>query len=54
MVYLVWNDLIKEISLKIWGVEIDKFLYYTEMLLFSIADQEIFSDITSKVKLVLN
>ena len=52
--YSVLNDLIKEVSLKLWGNEKGKFLYYTEMLLFSIADREVFSDITNKVKLVLN
>lgn len=51
--YSVLNDLIKEVSLKLWGDEKGKYLYYAEMLLFSIADREIFSDITNKVKLVL-
>lgn len=41
------NRLIKEISQKLWDGDLEKTqkLYYTEMLLFSIADNEIFQDI---------
>lgn len=49
--YEVLNNLIKEISLKLWDEEKAKMLYYTEMLLFSIADREIFRDITERVEL---
>jgi hypothetical protein len=39
--------LVKEISAKLWNDEnAKKMFYYTEMLLFSIADREIYMDIT--------
>ncbi|MFK7799806.1 MAG: hypothetical protein AB8E82_20290 [Aureispira sp.] len=50
--YLELNKLIKEISAKLWDDEnAKKMLYYTEMLLFSIADREIYMDITKKLTL---
>lgn len=49
--YLELNNLIKEISSKLWNSEKSKMLYYTEMLLFSIADREIFKDITNRLTL---
>ncbi len=49
--YIELNNLIKEISKKIWNEEKSKMLYYTEMLLFSIADREIFEDITNRLTL---
>ena len=51
--YEVLNNLIKEVSLKLWDKEKAKMLYYTEMLLFSIADREIFKDISERVELRL-
>lgn len=41
------NRLIKEISKKLWDGDLEKTqkLFYTEMLLFSIADKDIFQDI---------
>jgi len=36
--YIELNNLIKEISRKLWNSEKSKMLYYTEMLQFSIAD----------------
>ncbi|MCD8403925.1 hypothetical protein [Tenacibaculum finnmarkense] len=49
--YIELNNLIKEVSKKIWNEEKSKMLYYTEMLLFSIADREIFEDITNRLTL---
>jgi hypothetical protein len=49
--YIELNNLIKEISSKLWNSEKSKMLYYTEMLLFSIADREIFKDITNRLTL---
>ncbi|PKQ62647.1 hypothetical protein BZG01_17155 [Labilibaculum manganireducens] len=49
--YSELNKLIKDISSDLWEGEKSKMLYYTEMLLFSIADKEIFNDITSKLTL---
>lgn len=48
--YFELNNLIKIINEKLWSGDNEKEqnLYYTEMLLFSIADREIFMDITSK------
>lgn len=52
--YEVLNELIRQISLKLWDKEKARKLYFTEMLLFSIADREIFNDITNKLTLNLN
>jgi hypothetical protein len=50
--YMELNKLVKEISAKLWNDEnAKKMLYYTEMLLFSIADREIYMDITNKLTL---
>ncbi|WP_158978025.1 hypothetical protein [Cellulophaga sp. L1A9] len=49
--YLELNKLIRAISAELWEGEQAKMLYYTEMLLFSIADREIFDDITKRIKL---
>lgn len=49
--YTELNKLIKELSQKLWDNEKSKMLYYTEMLLFSIADREIFKDITNRLTL---
>jgi hypothetical protein len=47
--YLQLNNLIKKISKELWVGDVEKQnkLYYTEMLLFSIADKEIFMDIAT-------
>jgi hypothetical protein len=49
--YGVLNSLIKQVSKELWDDIRSEYLYYTEMLLFSIADREIIKDITSSVKL---
>ena len=49
--YLELNKLIKEISNRLWDSDKAKMLYYTEMLLFSIADREIYVDITNSLSL---
>lgn len=48
--YTELNKLIKQINQKLWKGDEEKAqnLYYTEMLLFSIADREIFQDITKR------
>lgn len=48
--YYELNNLIKMINGKLWKGDIEKEqnLYYTEMLLFSVADREIFMDITTR------
>tara|TARA_R110000764_G_scaffold42426_2_gene95566 strand:+ start:5493 stop:6302 length:810 start_codon:yes stop_codon:yes gene_type:complete len=51
--YVELNNLIKEINFKLWGSDKADKLFYTEMLLFSIADREIFKDITEKIGLTL-
>lgn len=48
------NLLIKEISLKLWeDEERQKNLFYTEMLLFAIADTVVFDDIINRVQITL-
>lgn len=49
--YSELNKLIRELSQKLWDSEKSKMLYFTEMLLFSIADREIFNDITKRLSL---
>lgn len=48
--YFEFIKLIKEVSKKLWEDDKEKKenLYFTEMLLFSIADKEIFADITKR------
>lgn len=48
--YYELNNLVKQINQKLWKGDIEKEqkLYFTEMLLFSIADREVFMDITTK------
>lgn len=50
LAYFELNKLIKVINEKLWKGDNEKEqnLYYTEMLLFSIADREIFMDITAQ------
>lgn len=47
--YFELNNLVKQISKNLWNGEKNKEenLYFTEMLLFSIADREVFRDITT-------
>ncbi len=51
--YFQITKLIKEINQKLWEGDKERVqnLYYTEMLLFSIADREVFSEITNSVNL---
>jgi len=49
--YSELNCLIKEINSKLWEGEKATKLFYTEMLLFSIADREIFKDITARIEI---
>jgi len=48
--YSELNSLVKQINVKLWeGDPVkERNLYYTEMLLFSIADREVFMDITTR------
>lgn len=48
--YYELNNLVKQINQKLWKGDREKEqnLYFTEMLLFSIADREVFMDITTK------
>jgi hypothetical protein len=54
--YSELNNLIKKISYKLWenDIEKQKKLFYTEMLLFSIADKEIYKDITDRLTIIIN
>ena len=52
--YQSLNDLIKEVHVLLWGKDHSKELYYTEMLLFSIADNQIYLDIINKVEFNIN
>ena len=52
--YQELNKLIKIISERLWDREKSKMLYFTEMLLFSIADREVFVDITNKLSLIID
>ena len=51
--YIELRNLVRNINYKLWEENEDKKnnLFYTEMLLFSIADNEIFKEIVNKVKL---
>ena len=49
--YSELNKLIKKISIRLWDHEKVKMLYYTEMLLFAIADRDIYVDITNSLSL---
>ena len=52
--YSELNKLIKEVNRGLWtGSKADK-LFYTEMLLFSIADREVYQDITKRVSVVMS
>ncbi len=51
--YSELNKLIKKINKRLWDGDKSEKLFYTEMLLFSIADREIFKDITEKIGLVI-
>jgi hypothetical protein len=46
--------LIKMVSTLLWEGEEHRLLYYTEMLLFSIADREVVNDITARISTILN
>lgn len=50
--YYELNNLVKQINQKLWkgDKEKEQNLYFTEMLLFSIADREVFRDITTKYR----
>jgi hypothetical protein len=52
--YQKLNDLIKEVHVLLWEDDCPKELYYTEMLLFSIADKQIYLDIINKVEFNIN
>lgn len=52
--YMELNKLIKDVNSRLWDEDKSNKLFYTEMLLFSIADREIFKDITEKISLQLN
>lgn len=54
--YSELNKLIKNVSKKLWEGDPEKQekLFYTEMLLFSIADKQIFQDITKRTCLTIN
>ena len=54
--YTELNKLIKKVSKKLWkgNPEKQEKLFYTEMLLFSIADKQIFQDITNRISLTIN
>ena len=43
--------LLKMLSKKLWTEEKAARLYYTEMLLFAIADREIYQDITNRTSI---
>jgi hypothetical protein len=45
--------LVQEVSKLLWDGEKHKLLYFTEMLLFSIADKEIVNDITERISTVI-
>lgn len=49
--YMELNDLIKKINSELWDDKRKKNLFFTEMLLFSIADSEVFNDIIEKIRL---
>lgn len=53
--YTELRNLIAAINKELWkgNMEKEQNLYYTEMLLFSIADKQIFMDITKKCKLTI-
>ncbi|MDZ7876946.1 MAG: hypothetical protein U5L45_04715 [Saprospiraceae bacterium] len=52
--YSELNKLVKQINQKLWtgNTEKEEKLYFTEMLLFSIADREVFMDITTKYGII--
>ncbi len=54
--YNEFNKLIKVVNQKLWQGDKEKSenLYYTEMLLFAIADTEIYKDITDRLKLEIS
>ena len=54
--YFHLRNLIKEVNIKLWDGDKEKEdnLYYTEMLLFSIADKQVYLDIVNKTKVIFN
>lgn len=51
LAYQELNKLITQIHQQLWGSQKPPMLYYTEMLLFAIADKEIYNDITKRVSI---
>lgn len=51
--YLELNKLITQVHHKLWEADKKNKLFYTEMLLFSIADKKVFKDITEKLSLII-
>ncbi len=45
------NQLVKRVNQKLWDDERKVYPYYTEMLLFAIADTEIYKDITKRISI---
>lgn len=56
LAYFELNKLIKQVNQQLWkgNKEKEKKLYYTEMLLFSMADKEIYKDITKNWSNLIN
>jgi len=52
--YQELNNLLTKVNRKLWSSDKSKYLYFTEMLLFAIADTEIFTDITNRVSITIN
>ncbi len=50
--YSELNRLIKKIHQRLWDSDKSEKLFYTEMLLFSIADTEVFKDITERIEII--
>lgn len=48
--YTTLNSLIRQVNQRLWNGEQAKYLYNTEMLLFALADREVFYDISRKYK----
>lgn len=52
--YIILCELINEVNTRLWEDDRKQFPFYTEMLIFSLADTEIFSDILNSCRLSIN
>lgn len=53
MAYITLCNLISELNIKLWDDDKKQYPFYMEMLIFSLSDTEIFSDILNSCNLII-